>query len=176
MREIKFRAWHKNLNYMSPVGSIGLETDKTALIYFPVQNNDGDIDWDAALVDIAELELMQYTGVKDKNGKEIYEGDIISYKYYRTAKRWWSSLEEIPIIEAEVEAQKNDISSQKSIVIFEDGIFRLKDVLALTFKHVSKNEKYERKESSHANIETKSWDFEVIGNIHENPELLEDVR
>ena len=122
------------------------------------------------------FELMQYTGVKDKNGKEIYEGDIISYKYYRAVKRFWSSLEEIPIIEAEVEAQKNDISFQTSIVIFEDGIFRLEEPFDLTLKDVSKNEKYQKNGVYRADIETKSWHFEVIGNIHENPELLEQKR
>lgn len=55
MREIKFRAWHKNMKSMC-------ENVNTDLL-----NRD-------------YLEFMQYTGLKDTSGKEIYEGDILYYR------------------------------------------------------------------------------------------------
>lgn len=58
MREIKFRVWD-NLDFMSqPFTLQDLQEKK---IQFT-----------------SECILMQYTGIKDKNGKEIYEGDILS--------------------------------------------------------------------------------------------------
>jgi uncharacterized phage protein (TIGR01671 family) len=62
MREIKFRAWNKEAEVMHNWDEIGKVLHAK---YFD--------DW------IAEggIELMQYTGLKDKNGKEIYEGDVI---------------------------------------------------------------------------------------------------
>jgi uncharacterized phage protein (TIGR01671 family) len=58
MREIKFRAWNT--------------ADKS--MHFP--------DWKelAVRAGLAEMKLMQFTGLKDKNGKEIFEGDIIFNK------------------------------------------------------------------------------------------------
>ena len=73
MREIKFRAWVKDyeankyrmidwfldfFSDMSPVTNYGGE--------FPDKDN-------------SDIILMQYTGLKDKNGKEIYEGDFIGW-------------------------------------------------------------------------------------------------
>ena len=59
MREIKFRAWDKNEKIMIPADEF----------YF-------------------SYEMMQYTGLKDKNGKEIYEGDILKIKIETMSQEW----------------------------------------------------------------------------------------
>lgn len=68
-REIKFRAWNTETNKMSKsfeMGHVVSFTDEKGLGQIMSCFTPG-------------LELMQYTGLKDKNGKEIYEGDYLKF-------------------------------------------------------------------------------------------------
>lgn len=69
MREIKFRAWFKNENEIKKVAINNIyEGNRTHLHLSPMP-----------MSDYRPIELMQYTGLKDKNDQEIYEGDILQF-------------------------------------------------------------------------------------------------
>lgn len=117
MREIKFRAWDKKRKRMFAVttlnasGAVSVFIDDDGLYLLPAE----------------QIELMQYTGLKDKNGKEIYEGDIVKSGPYCGKP-----------------------------IVFEEGRYWLGE------------------EPDDLFTSSVRWDIEIIGNIHENPELLKE--
>ena len=78
MREIKFRAWYKQQMWVTfminPYGEIEI-------------HNKGEVD-DLYMPKDNEYILMQCTGLKDKNGKEIYEGDIVKQGNWVGEIKW----------------------------------------------------------------------------------------
>ena len=87
--------------------------------------------------------IGQFTGLLDKNGKKIYEGDIIKHPYVD------------PIFRDLVEPKEGD--GVTSEVVFRDGAFVVK---------------YDENDFIYLDAFTRHGYVEVIGNIHENSELV----
>lgn len=102
---------------------------------------------------VLEETIGQYTGLKDKNGKEIWEGDIVTGKEY-------------PFIEEE---KQNYVG----IVVFYEDVAQF----GYRYKCVNKNKRGISNGINNefqANDDLICEDLEVIGNIYENSNLLED--
>jgi len=131
MREIKFRAWDKKTETMNDVWAIHFKGWHDSEINF-IEINGLGTDGTEERSEV-EVELMQYTGLTDINGKEIYEGDIV-----RQYKDWGN----------------NDLDQIAEVTC--DG-----------------TEWYWGEYGCISAALSIHKDTEVIGNIYENPELLE---
>lgn len=147
MREIKFRYKVKNSNkliYDSNPKFGGINTARKAMSY-----GDGGI--------LFIEEEMQFTNHKDKNGKEIYEGDIVSYKQKNYCNL--GICESIGIVRYNV----NNYDSGFAIDSFKVG------------KVIGEYSTYEMDFYDYMGISFCWDDLEVIGNIYENIELTKVI-
>ena len=120
---LRFRAWDKETKTMNGMAEI-------------YRNRNQEIELRPRDEDII---LMQSTGLKDKNGKEIFEGDVIAIEVDDTG---------MPI---------------------NARVFQNSEIGVLMFHVFEDNEDVPMVEL----LEDNSVAFEIIGNIYENPELLE---
>ena len=129
MREIKFRAW----NGKEMVYGVYIKHGKVWEESSDEMNHEDCVLWiRSGFQRVEPKDVMQFTGLKDKNGKDIYDGDIFDSpsknKFY---VKWW-----------------------------KDGWY---------YNNV-KDEEYH----VNGNLSEVAEDWEVIGNIYENPELMKE--
>ena len=166
MREIKFRAWDKKEKTMILFGSA--ETSSTSgfwgdgvdnyKIQFEREGETNGYNHDD-FNESAAVDLMQYTGLKDKNGVEIYEGDIIMENVHYFV----DNFKDASILGTDKNGKRTyERIEKKPMHIFLDA------------------KKGWKLRSDTYNYESPFWakddvffnKIEVIGNIYENPELI----
>ena len=133
----RYRVWvkiGKRMVFSDDILGIDYENKEivTQQVYF--ENGLPD-DRDIYCYDLEDIEFMQSTGLKDKNGKEIFEGDIV-----KMAKDVYSE------------------PTYYEVVRHRGGAYRLESKqhgCELWLRHA---------------------DCEIVGNVYENPELLEDIK
>lgn len=140
MKEIKFRVWDRDDKKMYEVLSYSPKTfglDKPHVGVRDIGSNDSEIKYIST-----NFNLIQYTGVKDKNGREIYEGDIV--------KSTFSSIDGISIVYSDMKHSpfNRTPSTPFSVNLYPSGE-------CCIWRYVE------------------SYDVKIIGNIYENPELVE---
>lgn len=144
MREIKFRAWLKKFNDIQHVDNINFADDMRIEL-------DDEISPYEKYAYIEDYVLMQYTGLKDKNGKDIYEGDIIQFTW-DSDSCWGKS------------------GTYLGYIRFDRGAFEV--------VYIGKVRERRFREGTECFDDLKpfmDWSVEVkvIANIYERPELLE---
>ena len=135
MRVVKFRAWDKEIEKIYPVLEIDF-VEEWVSMYSKIAGR--HYNW------LNNLVLMQYTGMQDKNGIEIYEGDIL-------------------------ELRANPFNKTRDLfqVFFKDGGFRdeWNNYIGQYLPPDIRNRQGGRVRLNEA--------CEVVGNIYENPKLLQ---
>jgi len=135
MREIKFRAWDKDkkqIVFPNRFVLVGGIIDSVYIDTYAGVNEEGILF--KRMDRIKNFELMQFTGLKDKNGKDIYEGDVIA-------------------------TQQRDVLFEVIFGFNSDG-----NTYGWNYRSISK--------PKHIYSADNPKRLEIIGNIYENPKLL----
>lgn len=139
----KFRVWDKNTEDMVDVKTIDLE-------------NDGSIgcivDYSGINLDISECVLMQSTGLKDKNGVEIFEGDIVRHSEVIT------DISIVRFGEFGVPNFGTEEYQDYAIGFYYENASEFKDIEPFNMT-APLNSEYAK-------------DVAIVGNIYEQPELI----
>ena len=134
MRVVKFRAWDKEIEKIYPVLEIDF-VEEWVSMYSKIAGR--HYNW------LNNLVLMQYTGLEDKNGEEIYESYIVKFD------------PQSPCGDEFYNPRDGEIGE----VIFDFG--------SLVVRPIDK-----KRESLRFSL-SELGDWVVVGNIYENPELLQ---
>ena len=135
MREILFRAFVKDKNKIFDVKKIDFDY---RIVWFEEENKPTD-----TMRMFDQIELMQFTGLTDKNGKKIFEGDIIK-------------------IVTETDDEEYPFVAEFFEIMFDDEKHRFvkRSDLGIDDFDYSKDEVNE-------------YEIEVVGNVYENEELID---
>ena len=128
MKEFKMKAWLKKENKM--VAIIGIDLNYQYIRY----TDDGNLfKDDYKIADFKDIELLQFTGTKDKAGQELYEADVILFN--------------------------DGIDDIYGLISYDDdeGTYRV------SYENITEH------------LSEREGNFEIVGNIFENPQLHEQL-
>ena len=128
MREFKMTAWLKKEKKM--VSIIGIDLNYQYIRY----SDDGNLfKDDYKIAEFKDIELLQFTGAKDKAGQEVYEADVIKFN--------------------------DGIDDIYGLISYDDE----DAVYCVSYENVTEH------------LSNMAGDFEIVGNIFENPDLHEQL-
>ena len=128
MKEFKMKAWLKKEKKM--VAIIGIDFNYEYIRY----TEDGNLfNSDYKVAEFKDIELLQFTGLKDNGGQELYEADVIKFN--------------------------DGIDDIYGLISYddEDGTYRV------SYENITEH------------LSDREGDFEIVGNIFENPDLHEQL-
>ena len=128
MKEFKMKAWLKKEKKM--VAIIGIDFNYEYIRY---TEDDNLFNSDYKTAEFKDIELLQFSGVKDKGGQELYEADVIKFN--------------------------DGIDDIYGLISYddEDGTYRV------SYENITEH------------LSEREGDFEIVGNIFENPDLHEQL-
>ena len=128
MKELKIKAWLKKEKKM--VSIIGIDFNYKYIRY---TEDDNLFNSDYKVAEFKDIELLQFTGLKDNGGQELYEADVIKFN--------------------------DGIDDIYGLISYddEDGTYRV------SYENITEH------------LSDREGDFEIVGNIFENPDLHEQL-